>query len=174
MPDNRITHAVFPPAKRWAYLAGASTARVASLNEDGTIYLSPLWFVVRERRLFLVIDSARHGENFDAGRVVTVLVDQGEEYRSLSGLQLHGTVHQVEDEVLLAEMPGLLFDKYFHVGHPHADSYFEFGEWSGRRYYEFVSTKTVGWDSRESTHPQSRERRLLPPGSVDRRVRVND
>jgi nitroimidazol reductase NimA-like FMN-containing flavoprotein (pyridoxamine 5'-phosphate oxidase superfamily) len=168
--DDRVTNAIFPPAKRWAYLSRAKTIRVATTNADGTIYLSPLWFAVLDRRLFLVVDSSRHGENFTAGRQLALLVDQGEEYRSISGLQIYGTVRPVEDSSLIELLPELLFEKYFHTGHPHAASYFEFGEWAGRQYFEVMPEKMVGWDSREATTPQGRERHLLPHHVTDRRV----
>ena len=35
--------------KRWAYLTREKSIRVASIADDGSIYLSPLWFVVSER-----------------------------------------------------------------------------------------------------------------------------
>lgn len=170
MFDDSITNAVFPPAKRWAYLSRAKTMRVATTNADGTIYLSPLWFAVHDRRLFLVVDSSRHGANFTAGRQLALLVDQGEEYRSISGIQIYGSVHPVSDDALIAKLPELLFEKYFYTGHPHAASYFEFGRWSGRQYFEVKPEKMIGWDSRETTTPQGRERNLLPPHVIDRRV----
>ena len=40
--------------KRWAYLDRAKTIRVATTNEDGSIYLSPLWHVVEDEHLPVV------------------------------------------------------------------------------------------------------------------------
>ncbi|RHW29138.1 pyridoxamine 5'-phosphate oxidase family protein [Nocardioides immobilis] len=136
--------------------------RVASLNKDGSIYLSPIWYAVTGERLIMVVDSSRHGDNFKAGRAFSAVVDQGDDYRSLSGLTIVGEAKEVTDPAIVSVMPDLLFEKYFYVGHPHAESYFEFGEWSGRRYFELVPTKMVGWDSRENTHAQGRERHTFP------------
>ncbi len=53
--------------KRWGYLDRAKSIRVASVNADGSIYLTPLWFVVDEKRIFLPIDAgSRHGANSQA------------------------------------------------------------------------------------------------------------
>ena len=38
-------------AKRWGYISRQKTIRLATTDEDGGIYLSPLWFVVHEQRI---------------------------------------------------------------------------------------------------------------------------
>jgi general stress protein 26 len=170
MAVSQITARVFPPEKRWAYLERAKTIRVATTNADGSIYLTPLWFVVHERHLYIVVDTSSHGENFLAGRPLAALVDQGDEYVTVSGLRILGTVRLVEDQALVETLQGVVFEKYFHVGHPHAEAYFEFGEWAGRRYFELVPDRMIGWDSREKVTPQGRQARTLPDHVGDRRV----
>ena len=155
--------------KRWAYLARAKTIRVATTNEDGSIYLSPLWMVVHEERIYIPIDAAsRHAANFQAGRPLAGLVDAGDEYATVAGVRILGTRRVVEDAALYEHLQQLVFDKYFHVGHPYAAAYHEFGEWAGRRYFELVPDKLIGWDSRETTMPQVPETRALPAHVTDR------
>src|SRR6185436_15987672 len=114
--------------KRWAYLARANTIRVATTDEDGGIYLSPVWFVVRDKRIFIPIDAAsRHGANFRARRPLAALVDGGDEFATVSGVRIIGHAELMEDDALFAELQQMVFDKYFHVGHPYAYSYFEMG-----------------------------------------------
>ena len=155
--------------KRWAYLARAKTIRVATTNEDGSIYLSPLWMVVHEERIYIPVDAAsRHGANFEAGRPLAALVDAGDEYATVAGVRILGAMQVVDDEALYEHLQQMVFDKYFHVGHPYAAAYFEFGEWAGRRYFELVPDKLIGWDSRETTMPQVPETRALPAHVTDR------
>lgn len=155
--------------KRWAYLSRAKTIRVATANEDGSIYLSPLWLVVHEQKIYIPIDAAsRHGENFTAGRALSALVDQGEEYATVSGVRLTGTMRKVEDQALIEQLAQLVFDKYFHVGHPYAEQYLEFGEVAGRTYYELEPTKMIGWDMREINVIAMPEARVLPAHVGDR------
>ncbi|GAB3004327.1 pyridoxamine 5'-phosphate oxidase family protein [Amycolatopsis acidiphila] len=155
--------------KRWAYLTRARTIRVATLNEDSTIYLSPLWFVVHEQKIYLPIDAAsRHGANFQAGRALSALVDSGEEYATVSGVRISGTMRKVTDSALLATLGRLVFDKYFYVGHPYAEQYAEFGEVAGRSYYELVPDKMIGWDMREINTIAMPETRSLPGHVGDR------
>jgi nitroimidazol reductase NimA-like FMN-containing flavoprotein (pyridoxamine 5'-phosphate oxidase superfamily) len=158
-------------AKRWAYLARAKTIRVATANEDGTIYLSPLWLVVHDQKLYIPIDAAsRHAANFTAGRALSALVDQGEEYATVSGVRISGTMREVTDPALVETLAQLVFDKYFHVGHPYAEQYLEFGQVAGRSYYELVPDKMIGWDMREINVLPMPEARTLPDHVRDRIV----
>ncbi|GAA1400051.1 hypothetical protein GCM10009613_56510 [Pseudonocardia kongjuensis] len=156
-------------AKRWAYLARARTIRVATLDEDGAIYQSPLWLVVHEQKVYLPIDAgSRHAANAAAGRALSALVDQGEEFAVVSGVRFTGTLRPVTDPELVATLADLVFDKYFHVGHPYADGYREFGEVAGRTYHELVPDRTVGWDMREINVIAMPEARVLPEHVGDR------
>jgi hypothetical protein len=155
--------------KRWAYLTRAKTIRFATTNEDGSIYLSPLWLVVDDQHIYIPVDAAsRHGANFEAGRPLAALVDAGDEYATVSGVRILGHMEVVDDQEVVDRCQGLLFEKYFHVGHPYAEAYFEFGEAAGRRFYELVPDKMIGWDSRETTMPQVPETRVLPEFVSDR------
>jgi general stress protein 26 len=172
MAVREITASMTAPLrgkKRWVYLSRAKTIRVATTNEDGSIYLSPLWHIVEDERIFIPVDAAsRHGQNFEAGRPLAALVDGGDEFATVAGVRILGTTEVVEDAELIERLQGLLHEKYFHVGHPYAEAYFEFGDFAGRRFYELVPEKMIGWDSRETTMPQVPESRVLPEVVGDR------
>ena len=169
---NGVTASVVAPlrgAKRWAFLARASTIRVATTEADGSIYLSPLWLVVHERTIYLPIDAGgRHAVNLDAGRPMSALIDAGDEFATVAGVRILGSAAPIDDPDLYAHLQDLVFEKYFHVGHPYAAAYLEFGEWAGRRYYAVSTEKMIGWDSRETTMPQVPETRELPGFLTDR------
>ncbi|GAC1368732.1 MAG: hypothetical protein NVSMB4_21760 [Acidimicrobiales bacterium] len=177
MAVKPITASMLAPLrgdKRWAYLSRARTIRVATTSEDGTIYLSPLWMVVHDKKVYIPVDAAsRHAANFEAGRPLAALVDSGDEYATVSGVRILGSMSVVEDSDLVAHLQGMVFEKYFHTGHPYAEAYFEFGDWAGRRYFELVPDKMIGWDSRETTMPQVPEARSLPGHIGDRRLDGN-
>lgn len=157
--------------KRWAYLTREKTIRVGTVNEDGTIYLSPLWYVVLDKRILIPIDAAsRHGANFVAGRPLTALVDSGDEYATVHGVRIHGSMALVSDGAVLKKVDELLFEKYFYVGHPYAESYFNFGNAAGRKVYELKPSKMIGWDMREVALPQVPEANVLPAFVTDRRI----
>lgn len=161
--------------KRWAYLTRQKTIRVASTNEDGSIYLSPLWFVVDDQKIYLPLDAgSRHGANGEAGRAVAALVDAGDEFTTVSGVRILGSLTSADDAALVSHLQDLVFEKYFYVGHPYAEQYFEFGEFAGRRYYQLVPDKMIGWDSRETTMPAVPEARVLPDFVKDRILGAGD
>jgi Pyridoxamine 5'-phosphate oxidase len=156
-------------AKRWAYIARQRTLRLATINEDGTIYLSPLWFVVKEQRMFLPLDAgSRHANNAQAGRALSAVIDSGDEYATVHGISMKGTLQQIEGAGVIEEITALVFDKYFYDGHPYAESYFQFGRAAGRRVFELLPTKFNGWDMRETSLPTVPESRVLPNFVKDR------
>ena len=104
-------------AKRWAYLTRQKTIRLATTEEDGSIYLSPLWFVVDNKKIFIPIDAAgRHGRNGAAGRPLAALVDDGDEFSTVTGVRIVGRMQLIEDKALSDRLNSMLFDKYFYVG----------------------------------------------------------
>jgi nitroimidazol reductase NimA-like FMN-containing flavoprotein (pyridoxamine 5'-phosphate oxidase superfamily) len=158
--------------KRWAYLARQKTIRLATTEEDGSIYLSPLWYVVDNKRIYLSIDAAgRHGRNGEAGRPLAALVDAGDEFSTVTGVRIVGKMKRIEDRKLAERLNDLLFDKYFYAGHPYAEAYFEMGNAAGRKFYELLPDKIVGWDAREIAISPAPEARVLPDNVRDRLVR---
>lgn len=157
--------------KRWAYLARAHTIRIATLNDDSSIYLSPLWFLVDEERIFIVIDAAsKHGANFEAERALAGLVDSGDEFGTVHGVRILGTTKVVDDPALHERLEQMLRDKYFYVDHPYMDAAMEFGKTAGRRYFELIPSRMIGWDLRETSQAQAVESRELPDFIEDRIV----
>ncbi len=175
MAVQEITASMTAPlrgAKRWAYITRASTLRVATTCEDGSIYLSPVWFVVQDKHIYLSLDAAgRHAVNFRQRRPMAALIDSGDEYATVAGVRIIGEAEEiVGDEPLISRLQELLFEKYFYVDHPYAEAYFEFGEAAGRKFFELVPERMIGWDSREVTTPQVPEARVLPDVVTDRRL----
>lgn len=157
--------------KRWAYLERQKTMRLATTNADGSIYLSSLWYVIRDETIFLPIDAAgKHGENIKAKRSLAGIVDSGDEYATVAGVRILGSAVEVDDDELFAVLQNLVFDKYFYEGHPYAEPYFQFGQTAGRKYYALVPDKMIGWDCRETAAPQAVESRVLPDHVTDRRL----
>ncbi|MFN8218016.1 MAG: pyridoxamine 5'-phosphate oxidase family protein [Solirubrobacterales bacterium] len=158
--------------KRWAYLNRQNSIRLASINEDGTIYLSPLWFVIEDEKIYLPLDAGgRHATNMAAGRELAGLVDSSEiEFSAVAGVRILGTGSLVEDQELIDRLEQKVYDKYFYEGHPYSDGYFEFGKFADRRYFELVPSKMIGWDQREISIVGSPEKRLLPDSATDRRI----
>ena len=168
MPTASVTNPLRGD-KAWAYLDRQRTIRIASTNESGDIYLTPVWYVTYNKTIYIPLDAgSRHGANAEAGRKVAGLVDAGDEFVTVNGIRILGTLSSGEDQLLVDSLQERVFEKYFYVGHPYAEQYFDFGVFAGRRYYQFVVDKMIGWDSRETTMPAVPEARVLPSFVTDR------
>lgn len=175
MAFREVTASIAAPlrgAKRWAYLTRERTIHLATTNEDGSIYLSPLWFVVDDETIYLPLDAAgRHAVNLGAGRELAALVDNNaDEFSAVAGVRILGGAKQVEDQALVDRLESMVYDKYFYVGHPYSDAYFEFGKFADRKYFELIPSKMIGWDQREIAVVPAAESRLLPDSATDRRL----
>ena len=171
-PGNRTTpiHGM-KGAKRWAYIARQKTIRVATINDDGSIYLSPIWYVVKDQRIFLPLDAgSKHAQNVAARGQISAVIDSGDEYATVHGISMKGTLRPYEGAAAVEEVMALVFDKYFYDGHPYAESYFQFGRAAGRLILELVPQKWGGWDMREISLPTVPEARVLPAFVKDRRI----
>lgn len=156
-------------AKRWAYIARQRTIRVATLNDDGSIYLSPIWYVVKDQRIFLPLDAgSKHASNATARGQMSAVIDSGDEYATVHGISMKGTLKPVDETGLIEGVMALVFDKYFYDGHPYAESYFQFGKAAGRLILELIPQKWGGWDMRETSLPTVPESRVLPAFVKDR------
>jgi hypothetical protein len=150
-------------AKRWAFIERGHTIHVASQSGDDTIYVSPLWYVVQDRRIFIPLDQAsRHGKNIAAGGLLSAVVDKGEEIGYVRGVNMEGTGQIVEDAAFADELQEMVLQKYFYKGDPYLEDYVNFGKYYGRRFYEIVVTKIYGWDLREAGILATPERHTLP------------
>jgi hypothetical protein len=81
------------------FLGAARTCRVASVGAAGP-HVAPLWFVWRERTLWLYsITRSQRWADLEADPRVAVVVDDGEAYTELRGVELRGSV------VVVGEVP---------------------------------------------------------------------
>ncbi|MBN0047059.1 pyridoxamine 5'-phosphate oxidase family protein [Streptomyces actuosus] len=84
------------PGELDEFLAAQRTCRVATVSADGFPHVSALWFLWDGRALWLysVVRSRRWTELRRDPRVA-IVVDTGEEYHELRGVELSGTVEVV-------------------------------------------------------------------------------
>jgi hypothetical protein len=86
------------PAELDDFLTSARTCRVASIGSNGP-HVTPLWFVWREGALWLhSLNRSQRWTDLMKDPRVAVVVDAGEAYAELRGVELRGTV-EVAGEV---------------------------------------------------------------------------
>jgi PPOX class probable F420-dependent enzyme len=77
--------------ERNEFLAVERTCRVATVNGDGSPHVSPLWFVWDGESLWLTsITESQRWENLRRDNRVAVVVDGGDQFLELRGVELSG------------------------------------------------------------------------------------
>ncbi|MEU6388165.1 pyridoxamine 5'-phosphate oxidase family protein [Streptomyces sp. NPDC046939] len=81
------------PQELETFLTERRTCRVATVSADGAPHVSPLWFVWDGTSLWLYsLTRSRRWADLRADGRVAVVVDAGEEYGELRGVELSGRV----------------------------------------------------------------------------------
>jgi hypothetical protein len=84
------------PDERDAFLAAQRTCRVATVSADGRPHATPLWFAWDGSALWLYsITRSRRWTELAADPRIAVVVDAGEDYGELCGVELTGEVEPV-------------------------------------------------------------------------------
>ena len=131
-----------------AFLAEQRMCRVASVGSDGRPHNSPLWFVWDGTSLWLnsVVKSQRWA-NLQRNPRVSVVIDAGDGYGELRGVELMGSVEVVgdvprgSDPDPRVEVAERLFGERYTGGTFHAD---------GRHaWLRLTPEKIVSWDFRK-------------------------
>ena len=80
------------------FLRDHSTMSVASLNPDGTIHLVAMWYTILDGELaFWTKAKSQKVLNLRRDPTITCLVENGDDYNDLRGVQIVGTAEIVDD-----------------------------------------------------------------------------
>ena len=97
-----------------AFLSATRTCRLASRSADGTLHNTPLWFVWYERHVWISsIVKSRQWSDLRIFPGVSVVVDAGDRYDDLRGVELIGDV-EVVGEVPASASPTGSSPKWSH------------------------------------------------------------
>ena len=81
-----------------AFLAGSRKLQLATLNPDGAPHLVTMFYTVLEGQIaFWTYRASQKARNMLRDPRVTCLVESGENYFELQGVQVHGRVAIIED-----------------------------------------------------------------------------
>ena len=137
--------------QRWSFLERNHEIALSTVDGDGVIYSSPVWYLVKDRRIFIPIDQAsKHLQNIENGSSMTgVVFKGGEELATARGVQIQGRGKMVEDAEFAKECVDLIVDHIFGPGHPHTKSYLEYRECFDNATLELEPEKMITWDLRK-------------------------
>jgi PPOX class probable F420-dependent enzyme len=97
-----------------AYLDGRHSMNVASFNHDGTIHLVAMWYAVLDGDpVFWTYGRSQKIRNLERDPRITLLVETGEEYAELMGVELVGRAEVVRDHDAIMAIGEAVYGRYF-------------------------------------------------------------
>jgi PPOX class probable F420-dependent enzyme len=88
-----------------AFLAGSRKLQLATINPDGTPHLVTMYYVMRSGQItFWTYRASQKARNLDRDPRVTCLVETGDQYFDLRGVQVQGTAWCIEDPAAVREI----------------------------------------------------------------------
>jgi len=138
--------------ERDEFLASEHTCRVATVGSDGAPHATPLWFVWDGSSLWLtsIVRSQRWTDLQRDGRV-SVVVDSGNGYMDLRGLEIRGVAEQVGEAPRTGEpVPDLEAPEQLYADKYAGGQVFHDGRHAWLR---VRPEKIVSWDFRKLTPP---------------------
>jgi PPOX class probable F420-dependent enzyme len=107
-----------------AFLAGRRTMNVATFNHDGTIHLVAMWygFAPDGRPAFETFTKSQKIQNLRRDPRITALVESGETYDELKGVEMVGTAEVTEDPEVLMPVARSVVERYMGVSDEEAEA----------------------------------------------------
>jgi PPOX class probable F420-dependent enzyme len=132
-----------------AFLAGRHTMNVASFNHDGTIHLVAMWYAVLDGDpVFWTYGRSQKIRNLQRDPRITLLVETGEEYAELQGVELVGRAEVLTEKADVMAIGEAVYARYFGEV---TDEVRPFVELTGakRLGVRIEVERTVTWDHRK-------------------------
>ena len=136
-----------------ALLAGSRKLQLATLNPDGAPHLVTMFYVMRDGQIaFWTYRASQKARNLARDPRVTCLVEAGEEYFELRGVQVVGSVRRIEDPARVLEIGRRL--AAVTTGMP-AEALEEYTTKTARKRVGFVvePRRIISWDFRKLARP---------------------
>lgn len=97
-----------------AFLAGRRVMNIATHNHDGSIHLVAMWygFTPEGKPAFETFTKSQKVQNLRRDNRITALVEAGEVYEQLQGVELVGTAEVTEDPEVLMPIARSVVERY--------------------------------------------------------------
>jgi PPOX class probable F420-dependent enzyme len=132
-----------------AYLSVRHTMNVASFNHDGTIHLVAMWYAVLDGDpVFWTFGKSQKIRNLQRDPRITLLVETGEEYAELMGVEMVGQAEVITDRGAINAIGEAVYVRYFG---PIDDEVRPFVHATGEKRFGVRITvdRVVSWDHRK-------------------------
>ena len=97
-----------------AFLHGRRVMNIATHNHDGTIHLVAMWYAVLDGDpVFWTFGKSQKIRNLQRDPRITLLVETGEEYAELMGVELVGRAEVITERDAIMEIGEAVYVRYF-------------------------------------------------------------
>jgi PPOX class probable F420-dependent enzyme len=129
-----------------AFLAGSRKLQLATINRDGTPHLVTMYYAVLDGRIaFWTYRASQKALNLARDPRITCLVETGNEYFDLRGVQVQGVVQPVEDPAEVLQIGQRIAGVMAGTDVPLPDEYVEHTA-RKRLGYIVQPTRVISWD----------------------------
>ena len=130
-----------------AFLHERQTMNIATFGPDGNIHLVAMWYGFYEGKpAFETFTKSQKIKNLLRDNRITVLVEDGDEYDHLRGVELVGTATVTEDPEVVMPVARSVVDRYFGVENPDDLDAVAAGLAHKRSAVVIHADKVVSWD----------------------------
>jgi len=140
-------------AETTAMLAGSSKLQLATINRDGTAHLVTMFYAMLDGQIaFWTYRSSQKARNIARDPRVTCLVETGDDYFDLRGVQVAGTARCVEEPAGVLDIGRRIAAR---MGGVPADAVEDYVTHAARKRLGYIvePARIISWD----------HRKLLPP-----------
>ncbi|HYA50946.1 MAG TPA: pyridoxamine 5'-phosphate oxidase family protein [Streptosporangiaceae bacterium] len=152
-PARHRDRVTMTAADQAALLAESRKLQLATINRDGTPHLVTMFYVMLDGQIaFWTYRSAQKARNLARDPRVTCLVEAGEDYFELRGVQVVGTARRIQDPARVLEIGRRL--AAVTTGMP-AEALEEYTAKTARKRVGFVvePERIISWDFRKLARP---------------------
>jgi len=129
------------------FLRLRQTMNIASFGPDGSIHLVAMWYgFLGENAAFETFTKSQKVLNLRRDPRITVLVEDGDVYEKLRGVEIVGRAVIHEDRDTLMSVAGSVVERYFPVENPDDIPMMAEALSTKRVAIEIVPEKIVSWD----------------------------
>jgi PPOX class probable F420-dependent enzyme len=130
-------------------LARARKTHLATINRDGTPHVVTMFYALRDERItFWTYRASQKARNLARDPRLTCLVEDGDDYFSLRGVQVNGIAHLVDDPAGVLAVGRLVAAGPLGVDADLVDGYLEQAA-RKRVAYVVEPLRVVSWDHRK-------------------------
>jgi len=96
------------------FLDAPRILHVATVNHDGTPHLMPVYYAMVDGKInFWTYTKSQKIKNLERDPRLTVMVEDGDSYGELRGVQINGCARLSTDPAALLQIGELLYQRYF-------------------------------------------------------------